>query len=262
MNRTLWNRHCHQARRLRWPCPSCGKVEVRIPKDHLLSIELPESERRREEEDWYPDQLTERFVTLALCSKCGTPVALCGSKSQEEEHGSTTDEDGDVSYESMWVPTLEVRYMAPAPRMIEIPNGLPKGARDQLNAAFAAYWTSPSACGNRVRLCLELLMDHFRIKRWTISRKGPKPERRRLNLHTRLELFGKKWPAVQDTLLAIKWVGNDASHDELSDNDALDGLELLEHVLEVVFDKDGPRRAKLVKEINRRKGARGARRTA
>jgi hypothetical protein len=58
--------------------------------------------------------------------------------------------------------------------------------------------------------------------------------------------------------LAIKWLGNEGSHEgvgELKTDDLLDGFELFEHVIDQVCTKRTEKLKRLAANINRRKGS-------
>jgi len=62
-------------------------------------------------------------------------------------------------------------------------------------------------------------------------------------------------PAVAERLMAIKWLGNDASHSgDLVVDDILDGFEIISDVLDELFASDKQRVERTTKAINRRRG--------
>ncbi len=56
--------------------------------------------------------------------------------------------------------------------------------------------------------------------------------------------------------MAIKWIGNSSSHvnNSLTKIDIINGLEMLNHILELLYDKDHMRIYKLGREHNKKKG--------
>lgn len=119
---------------------------------------------------------------------------------------------------------VEPLCVEPPPTMLAVPEDTPLTVKDELDNAFSLYWHDASACGNRLRAALERLMDHYGV----LVGVGAK-------LHARIEDFGKANAVQKDRLLAVKWLGNEASHESLSASDVLDAMEILEVVLEDLF---------------------------
>ena len=77
----------------------------------------------------------------------------------------------------------------------------------------------------------------------------------RLDLHSRIVEFSKTNTDVGDTLLAVKWIGNDGSHDSaLELEDVLLGAEILDAAITALYDKSADDLKAKVRAINRRKG--------
>jgi len=138
------------------------------------------------------------------------------------------------------------------PRIIEIPAKCPDDIVHELEAAFRVFWASPSSCAGRIRVALELLMNHMGL-----------PKRRKTNggrfsgltLHARLDSFVKKEPVVGPQLMALKWLGNAGSHDgAVSKADLLDAFEILEHALAEILGKRSSRVAALAKKLLKKHG--------
>ena len=57
--------------------------------------------------------------------------------------------------------------------------------------------------------------------------------------------------------MAVKWIGNDGSHEgDLSQNDLLDVFEILNYVLDEMYEQRAKNVAKLATKINKAKGSR------
>jgi hypothetical protein len=115
-----------------------------------------------------------------------------------------------------------------------------------IESAFTLFWVDASAWGTRLRSAIESLLDQIKVKRFTVNAKG---RRIQLTTHARLTLLAKnasKHASTADTLLAIKWIGNEGSHaGSLTRDDVLDGFDLLDHALDQVFNTRAVERAKL-----------------
>jgi hypothetical protein len=100
---------------------------------------------------------------------------------------------------------------------------------------------------------VELILDKFKIKKTTNNSDG---KRKKVALHHRIEQFKVKYSSAAELLMAIKWIGNVGSHssEALTRDDILDGMEMLEHVVNMLFESESKRIKTLVKTINKRKG--------
>jgi hypothetical protein len=94
-------------------------------------------------------------------------------------------------------------------------------------------------------------MDQQKVKKYPL-----KGKRRPVPLHNRIIDYSNKNSILGEQLLAIKWLCNDSSHsgNSLIKGDVLDAYEILENVLNEIFEKKTQRLKQLVKKINRRKG--------
>ena len=81
---------------------------------------------------------------------------------------------------------------------------------------------------------------------------------RDVSLHNRIENFRSAKPQYADAaglLLAVKWIGNVGSHDDrLQISDVLDGIEILDYTLALVYDDTADEIKKKAAEITARKG--------
>lgn len=85
-----------------------------------------------------------------------------------------------------------------------------------------------------------------------------------MSLHARIEKLEKKRPKLKDIcnrMLAVKHLGNAGSHpgDVVEVEDVFDGFDILERVLHDTYSDHESALAKMVNQINRRKGPRKGR---
>ena len=106
-------------------------------------------------------------------------------------------------------------------------------------------------------MTLSKKLDGFKIKRTELNNKK---KRYKIRLHDRLELLKIKdngrHKEIAETLLTIKLIGNDGSHSliNLTRSDTLDCYELIEDILEKVYDNRKERLIKIQKKIQKKKG--------
>lgn len=133
-------------------------------------------------------------------------------------------------------------FFLPAPPIISLPAKCALEVASQVELAFSLYWSDLDAAGTRLRIAVERLLDSTGVEA-------------RPTLHNRIELYKKKEPELGDCLLAIKWLANEATHETgLLAYDVLDGFEILEHVLEQIYDPRTKKISRKVVDINQRKG--------
>jgi hypothetical protein len=219
-------------------------------KDSFRTVSDGESQRECEAANWPWEFDTGRFVCLLQCTKpgCLESCAVSGNYRVDEEYIA----DGRRLYAS-GRPTS----ITPPPPMIYIPKGCPKPIRQEVLAAFALFWLDHSSSLNRIRNAIELLLTEMRVKRHGKKEGGGWT---RLALDSRIQVLRSKKPALSglcDRLLAVKHLGNAGSHPgAVHIDDVFDGLDILEQVLNDLYTNHASALAKMVKQINQRKGPR------
>ena len=227
-----------------WPCPICGRHSLAIKPGSLNQEETSESQRAHSHEDWDPEWVSERFVCLLVCQdfRCGEPCTVAGSTSYDLEPGPDFDT---TEY-------LEPHFVEPAPELIKIPGKCPKDVATNLRAAFSLFWNDPSAALNRIRISLEALLDSEKVQKKAKTKKG---KFQQLSLHHRIEKFLPKDVSTRTKLLAVKWLGNEGSHQgSITKVEVLEALELVENILEIVVVKRPQYLDRMAREIAKRKG--------
>lgn len=168
----------------------------------------------------------------------------------EVKYGSGN--DFDFEFVENFTPSI----CEPMPDMIEFPAKSPEGVVDELRYSFRLFWLNPNAAAGRIRCALERLMDFLKMPTTRINKKG-KPVR--IDLHERIQEFGKVDATQAGHLMALKIVGNTGSHQaSLSKDDVLDALEVIEHALEEIIDKRSVRIARLAMRLKTRHGGKSS----
>lgn len=234
INRTLWKPPF--AEFPSWMCPRCQSATLALDKDSLKVRETGPSIAAQAHDAWEPDWINETFSALLECRNptCGELVAIAGRTHHEEAH-STDMEKQD------WEREFEPLAFVNAPPVFLLSAGCPEEVAAELRKAFALIWSDKGSCANRLRSAVEALLTERGVPKTSISKKG---KRVFLLPQARIEKFKIKNAEAAEILTAIKWLGNAGSHandDELSIDELLDGFELFEHVLNVVYDKSKKR---------------------
>ncbi len=229
-----------------WRCPSCSDGAISVMEGTLISERTALSVASRAHEDWEPDWDRESISVRLRCQNknCKEPFFLVGTTQAIEEYD---DEFG-------WVITNAIvpLYIHPSPLLFHASENCLPEIKTEIEQASSLFWTSPSSSGNRLRVAVELLMDHLKVPSTQQTSNGKVEV---LALHKRIVLFKNGNPELGDLLLAVKWLGNFGSHgSELTQKDVLDAVELLAHVLEEIFEQKSSKLKHLAAKINSAKG--------
>lgn len=256
METTLWLKESFSVGSIPdWPCPMCGKGLLTIDKKDFQFEETPQSVRNHSHDAWEPDFTLYRFTGFLRCSnpKCKELVTVTGTGGVEYNSYFNYKDEGFDQYDDYFRPT----YFVPALHLFKINASCPNDISTQIIGAFNLYWCDSSACANKIRIALEMIMDDHGIKKTYITKKK---ERKDLPLHARIELFAKKFTALRDHLIAIKWIGNSGSHvGKLERVDLIDAFNLLEYSIDKLYDDREKHLKKISKQINKTKSPRHTR---
>ncbi len=228
-----------------WGCPHCGCGALALDQGSLKAVETPAA-KRAFERSRNPDDYHAHFSCWLRCGSCGGCVVACGDAAAEPREDE--DDPSGWVFDTAYQPYL----LRPAPPLFLVPAAVPNDISVEIKRAFSLYWADYSACGNAIRIAVEALLTDIGIPRFASGRK-----RARLTLHARIEKLQNAEPDLARLCLAIKWLGNEASHPGgLSRDDVLDGFELLASVVEVRYSATRKEIVRVANQINRRKGPR------
>ncbi|MFM0561416.1 DUF4145 domain-containing protein [Paraburkholderia sediminicola] len=213
-------------------------------KDSLVVEETAKSRRWRDDENWDPDWIQYTFTAWGQCLQpsCKQRFAISGTGGVGPEVG----EEGEMQWDDYFSPAA----CHPMPSIIDLPNKCPDNVKQQLESAFALFWSHPEACAGRIRVALELLMDHVGVPRKKTDSKGKEYP---FDLHARIDFYSSLNIEAGTQLMALKWFGNTGSHGgEVSKTDLLDAFEILEHTLVEIIDKRAEKVALLAKKLTQK----------
>lgn len=232
-------------RKDRWPhvaCPAClaGHLALEV-------IEPVASERSlRVFNRWgNPVDLSGTFHGVLRCAipTCRETVAIVGDYCVDpdvEEDGRTSEHD-----------FFRLRYATPALKILLPPAGAPEPVIKAIDSAAAVVWADANAAANRLRVAIDELLTAYGMPRFRNS--GGK--RRRIATDLRIKEFQRYEGGVADTLEAVKWIGNQGSHESaLSATDVLDGADLLSFALKQLYDRSEEEIERRVRAVNKRRG--------
>jgi len=230
-------------------CPDCNTGHLISKKENLHIIDYKHyNEEAQKHKEFDPDWLKFAFYGFLQCNNpdCLEKIVVSGNY---EYGGWYGDEDGEHGME---MEEYYPHYFERPPKIITIYDKYPKDIQDILKSSFSLFWLDKSSCANRLRLCLENVLDTFSIPRITIDGKY-------INFQTRIELFYKtnnneKYKTI---LTAAKWIGNTGTHSTtIYAKNILDAYRLIDFMLkELYINVDEEKEIlKLSEEINRKKG--------
>ncbi len=227
-----------------WICSRSGLGHPVLSKKHLVVIETTDSilARRNDENDsWDPDCTQERFSAPDVQS-LQRPVSVAGTTDLEQQPP-----DGEYGT------VLRPIFVHPAPRLLPRPQHAPAEVNRLLTRCEELFWSDFAGCANAIRAVIEAILTDQKVKRFALSRSG---KRTPITLHHRILSFGKTEPTLAEKMLAVKWGGNAGSHEGAAPKraDIFDSFDLLEHVLEEVYEKKSAYLAQLAKKITKAKG--------
>jgi Domain of unknown function (DUF4145) len=229
-----------------WRCPKCWNGTLAVTKDTEKAESTAESLAARDHDAWEPDWDVERFVMLMHCqnSDCGEVVCVSGERTFEL---FKTDWD---EYEQLF--TYTPKAVVPGIPVFKIPEKCPHEVAEQVLRAFDLLWSDLGACANRLRIAIERLLDDRKINK---TNGRSRRARDKLSTHARIDLLAARYPEASDHLMAIKWLGNEGSHQGAVDReDILDAFELMHAVIDEIYIGTAAKLKKKAKSLKARKG--------
>ena len=248
MNRSLWTATLSKYNAPAWPCPTCNNGILILDQKTVVYHETDCSKKEHREEYWAPEMTDFRFSAWLKCNYLGCGDVAVVSGGGGVECWQTCNAEGET--ETVESEYFTVNFISPTPNIFYLPKGCPDEAKIHLRAGFNLFFSDQSAAANRIRVALECLLDYLKIPR---RRKDQSNKFIDLSLHKRIEHFTKNEPALGGQLMALKWLGNTASHEgNVSRNDLLDAFEILEHVLVELIDKRSAKVVELARKLTKK----------
>lgn len=236
-----------------WTCPMCDTGHLGMDKESVRIIESVDSIKSRSHEDWDPFWIRGSFSGVLKCvnSDCEESIQIIGTMSGSIVERIEEDEDGfgyvvsnpNVSQEDL----LPLAFF-PTLKIFKIHSDVPAAIATAIIETFKLYWIDTEACCNKIRTVVELILDEQNVDKTGFSKK--KKEIINLILNDRIDLFKNKKPEEAEFMLAIKWIGNEGSHNinTLTKNDALDAYDMLDYVTTKLYVKDSENPIKDLRE--------------
>jgi Domain of unknown function (DUF4145) len=241
-----------------WGCPTCSKGILQISRDLFIKKESYNSRKYSHTKHGFcPYNVSYVYTCFLTCSneKCKETVINTGHGCMDDVIVDEYWDDmaDDLQFHHEIVDCYKPQYFQPNLKIISIPENCPKTVETSLDESFKLFFTSPSASANNIRIALEKLLNELKIRRFIVNKKK---KRQLLTLHQRIEILPDKYSHFKEIILAIKWLGNAGSHsnDEITRDDVMDAYELIEHLLDQIYQPKDKRIESIAKKINRNKG--------
>ena len=250
IDRKLYEGYFTKEEMSKWQCPTCNSSALKVVEEQFIEKHNSATEINYHE-DWFdaPAMIVYTFTALLSCTnpQCKEVVACSGTGGVEEEYYSDYGRE-----ERKYVEYYKPCFFYPALNIFPIPEKTPDNVRESISSSFSLVFTNPSSSANQVRISIECLLTHLKVKQYHTSA----GKRRKLTLHRRIELLSEKYKKITDVCLAIKWLGNAGSHceDKITFDDVFNGYDMLSFVLEELYDNKHTHVQKLAKKINAKKG--------
>lgn len=231
VDRELWKKPFTEDSLPSWICSCCNTGLLEIEKGKFHSVYDGFTERTKSHPAFDSDWVKLRFCGILRCNNknCLESASISGTGIVLEEVRREFIEP-ELNYVKYFTP----EYCFPPPAIFKIPAKTPEDVANEIIQSFSIFFSQPSSAGNKIRTCIEKLLDHQGVKKTTQNGRG---KRVRLSLHDRIIEYGHTNSDLSENILAIKWIGNSASHTRgLNIDDIFDAYDLLSHVLTEIYD--------------------------
>jgi Domain of unknown function (DUF4145) len=209
-----------------WLCPECHSGQLELVEDSFKEQELLCSRNANEEGD--VDWHKHSYSTLFECSKkqCRESFSSCGYFEVFITYDSGEFEGKNYNDLKMCDFRLTPEYFYPSLDIFPIPSTCPESVAKEIKLSFQLFFCSPAASGNHIRKSIENILTDKGVKRFA---------GKFIPLHDRIIEYNSINPDIANYMFAIKWIGNEGSHGELSRDDVLDAYDILEIILDELY---------------------------
>ena len=230
IKREQWEAHFFIDSFPNWECPTCKKGFCILESKSIVINEGLFSQHNNTKK-----HKSQSFTGVLMCSNsnCKERISIIGRIQFRKDYFKK----GNAFSQS-----FEPLLLAPMPTIIPLLDEYPYEVNEELEKAFQIYWLDTSACANKIRNVVSLILDDKGVRKTTTKVKtklAVTKKRVKLTLHNRIEEFKRKNKEVAEHFMAIKWIGNAGSHlTELEHEDILNAFEMLQLTLKNLYDDD------------------------
>jgi len=210
-------------------CPQCSRGELEIYKDNVYPLKHKNVNGESEEYEYCGgEDLFTGFHGGMVCTNnlCKKEIAFAG------KYGC---DDNDVVIETgepIVYTAIKIEYIERPPRIIDTTYyGIPQNIEETLNASFKLYWIDINSCAEKIKICLEQIMDKLRVAGGNVWTN---------HLKERIENFSRNNEDLREVLSSSKidWIKKTPNYDEeITEDDLRAGYDLLDFILKRKADK-------------------------
>lgn len=217
------------------PCPTCEVGNLQLS----AGVQVFWASYVMTAPDYPPLAEVEHGGTFAAPLRCDDGECLEGAIVAGRAY---VDEQWERPTEDRYQTFLQVHFVEPALRLFHVPPATPEPVVKAIESASVVMWASPSSAANRLRYAVEEILDEQGVPKSGTA-------------HSRIEKYGKTNKPMADALMAVKWIGNEGSHqDVLSTSDVLGDAEILEHVVVALYGAGNAAIQAKIKAVNDAEG--------
>ena len=204
----------------KWNCPTCGKGLLKVKLGTFHSEETRASRREHSYDDWEPEWINYVYSCLLECNNTACKEIVSSSGVGSVTHDIGYDEKGEL-YDDLSARFFP-QYFSPNLKIFNYQKNIPDEITDELENSFSLFFCDPPSSANHIRMALENLLNHMKIKKYRILKR----KRSYLSLHERINSLPQKYHDIQELFMAVKWLGNAGSHGgkTVSPDHVLNGL--------------------------------------
>jgi hypothetical protein len=223
-----------------WFCPICWRGILQ--KESIATFNTVETNKAASL-FYETDALAEfRFAGYLKCNNCSERVVMSGiGKYRDTVH----DTDVRATYRGKRYSVFFPRHFEPELLMFRLANDVKIEIKTVLTKSFNLFWYDLESCANKIRQAIELVV----IEK---SATGKSLDNKIESLRTSLG------DNLTNTLLALKWIGNEGSHigRPFERHEIVEAFCLMEDVLKQLYpdNSEAERKQNLVALINSNKG--------
>lgn len=234
-----------------WVCPHCEAGSIGVQISQIKEIPNQEVTKSRKSVGYSGEgKATFIFSTEFICTTCSQKTIVSGSGEYVNRFDEKVLSAAYIGKDRMR--KFYPKYFLPSLDIISIPRSVPQNIKDQIESSFPIFWIDKGACANKLRVSLELILDDQGVDKKCTTKNGEQS----YSLHKRILLFEMGNEECGKLLKAMKWLGNEGSHQgNVERNDLLDGFEIFEHLLMELYPDNKIRISELADRLNKKQKA-------
>jgi hypothetical protein len=232
-------------------CPECSDGMLEIKNENVKPVEYDNyNKEMKTYEDCQGEDLKYGVRGVLECDNCHEKIVFAGKYNLENS--------AENGVEPCYQYYIKIEYIERPPHILNFNGKIPSKIQNILINSYKLYWIDLESCANKIRVCLEVLMDLRKIRKY---RKNSRT--RFLDLQERIDLFSENNPKLANlssSLSAIRLIGNKASHNnkKITARDIYNGYLLLWHVLTKIYDDPEKNIYRIAAKINKSKKSKKA----